>query len=419
MPAALCSAVIAIWLCSIGFLSASETLPQSVYVWQRNWTSSVRDSVTNLAPHFSSLVPLATEIVWQKEKPQAIHVALDYDVLRQTKCPIGLALRIGSFSGPFTAETDQTKFILHEIDLLVRTTAAQHLPLTELQIDFDCAESKLAGYEVWVKTIREKFPTLPLAITALPTWLARPEFVALARTAGGYVLQVHSFARPKDFATPFSLCDPVKAQQAVTAANALKIPFRVALPTYGYTLAFTPDGKFLGLSAEISKAWPAGTKTKISQASPSELAKLVHAWTAQRPPFLQGIIWYRLPVKGDFMNWSWPTLSSVMQGTAPQAHVEIKATHPEEKLVEIDLENSGNAEIAITNSINVYWAKSEIIASDAQNNFDFIDSGKEKVQFRFSQFLPPLILKPGDKCVVGWLRFTQKNTEVRCEFSSE
>jgi len=40
--------------------------------------------------------------------------------------------------------------------VLVAMAASNHLELAELQLDFDCAESKLDGYRVWVEAIRSR-----------------------------------------------------------------------------------------------------------------------------------------------------------------------------------------------------------------------------------------------------------------------
>jgi len=62
------------------------------------------------------------------------------------------------------------------------------------------------------------------------------------------VLQVHSLERPKDINTRFELCDSKAARRAVDLAGKVGVPFRVALPTYGYLIAFDSEGKYLGLS---------------------------------------------------------------------------------------------------------------------------------------------------------------------------
>ena len=63
-------------------------------------------------------------------------------------------------------------------------------------------------------------------------------------------------------------------------------------------------------------------------------------WHHQRPQLMEGVIWYRLPVDTDRMNWTWSTLQQVRQGNQPpQAKPEFI----------IDKLDDGNHTISITN----------------------------------------------------------------------
>ncbi len=112
----------------------------------------------------------------------------------------------------------------------------------------------LAGYKIGLGDSRGISRT-PLSITALPTWLERSGFKGLASSAGSYVLQVHSLERPKDINTRFELCDSKAARRAVDLAGKVGVPFRVALPTYGYLIAFDSEGKYWAVG-EGPSGWP-------------------------------------------------------------------------------------------------------------------------------------------------------------------
>ena len=72
-----------------------------------------------------------------------------------------------------------------------------------MQIDFDCAESKLEGYGGWVRSIRQRIAPVPLVITALPSWLNRREFGTLAEAAGYAIVQVGTRDRAIELAKRF------------------------------------------------------------------------------------------------------------------------------------------------------------------------------------------------------------------------
>lgn len=291
----------------------SGPLRQDVYVWQRAWTQPVRAAVSQHATNFAEIAVLKAEISWSANRqPQLTRVAVDYKTLAKARHPVGLALRIGPYAGPITNDAI-ANFITDTANRIVTEARTNGVTLAELQIDFDCAESKLDAYRVWVEAIQHRVAPLPVTITALPSWLDSRAFKRLAAVATNYVLQVHSVARPKSFDAPFTLCDPRAAKRAVERAGRIGIPFRVALPTYGYTLAFEPGGKFISLSAEGARPnWPTNALLHEVHSDPLELAALVQDWTASRPAAMRGVIWYRLPVPTDHHNWNWPTLQRVM-----------------------------------------------------------------------------------------------------------
>jgi len=82
-----------------------------------------------------------------------------------------------------------------------------------------------------------------LTMTVLPSWLSRPEFRPLAAEVPGYVMQVHSLHLPDQPGQWAGLCDPVEILTAVDTAEALGIPFRLALPTYSCLVVFDDAGK--------------------------------------------------------------------------------------------------------------------------------------------------------------------------------
>ena len=386
---------------------APPRLPQEAYVWQRAWNEPVRGAVRAHAGSFSNLVALAAEVSWQAGQPQVVRVPLDFALLRSLPCPVGLALRVGPYAGPFAADDPAAQRLASVATSLTSQAATHQLPLSELQLDFDCAASKLAGYRVWVEALRRRVAPLPLRITALPAWLKRPEFAALARATDGYVLQVHSLARPKNFAAPFTLCDPVAARQAVTQAGQLGVPFRVALPTYGYRVAFASNGQFVGLSAEgPAQNWPADAKLREVRAEAQVLAELVQGWATHRPTALRGLIWYRLPVPGDTLNWRWPTLAALLETRSPRESLRTATRRIEAGLIEVTLANDGELDLSSRLVVAARWRAARLVAGDALRSFELIGAGAAAVRFQTAS--APCRLAPGERQVIGWLRFDRE-----------
>jgi hypothetical protein len=293
-------------------------LRHEVYVWQRAWTQPVRDAVTNHSKSFSRIVPLKVEISWNERQPRMARVAVDYEALKTSSQSVGLALRIGPFPGPFASNDPIAGILCDTATGMVAEARINGVALAELQVDFDCAESKLAGYALWIQAIQARVSPVPVTITALPSWLNAPAFSALARLATNYVLQVHSLDRPKSWNAAFSLCPPLAAHRAVERAGRIGVPFRVALPTYGYVMAFDVGGKFLGLHAEGPRPdWPTNAVLREVRANREELSALLREWTFSRPPALRGVIWYRLPTTQDRFNWKWEELETLVRNPRP------------------------------------------------------------------------------------------------------
>ena len=392
---------------------ANGPLTHEAYIWQRVWGQPIREAIRQHASQFGGLTVLSAEVFWKGAQPQVIRVPLDYSVLTNAPCPAGLALRIGPCPASISTNESATVFLAHLAASLIAEAGSHRLTPRELQIDFDCAESKLDGYRVWVEAFRRRVAPVPVSITALPSWLEQPAFKRLAAAADGYVLQVHSLQRPRAFDTPFTLCDPAAAREAVERAAQIGIPFRVALPTYGYLTAFDAGGRFVGLSAEgPSKTWPEGVQLREVRANPLELAQLVQLWTTNRPVAMRGVIWYRLPVSDDTLNWRWPTLGAIVAGRSPRESFRVETRRVEPGLVGISLINDGELDISSRLRIQVRWHNARLVAGDGLRDYELVDGGPSAVKFQTRT--QPCRVPAGETQVIGWLRLSE-DREVQFE----
>ncbi len=388
-------------------------MPHAVYVWQRIWTAPVGEAVRQHAASFRETAVLLAEVVWKDRVPQVTRVRVDFSALVGTHCPVGLVLRVGPFRGELATNPPAVHFLADLAASLVAEAHAHHLAPAELQIDFDCAASKLDDYRTWLSVVQKRLAPLPVTLTALPSWLDSPAFASLAAAATNYVLQVHSLGKPARVDAPFKLCDPALAQRAVARAGAVGVPFRVALPTYTYLVAFNAAGKFIGLSAEAPHSrWPAGAQLRELSADPLAMHALVQSWNTNRPPAMRGVIWYRLPVPVDNFNWRWPTLGAMISGREPQEKFSATARRVEPGLVEISLENTGELDISSRLAVTVRWSDARLVAGDGLRGFELAEQNVSAAKF---QNQPASYRLPaGEKIIVGWLRFDQ-DREVQIE----
>jgi hypothetical protein len=392
---------------------ASGSLPQEVYVWQRAWGPPVAAALARMTAA-SGFTVLAAEVSWQGRRPRVTRLRPDYAALRATHRPIGLALRVGAYGGPFDAAAPATRLLTKLAGEVLRAARAGGLTAVELQLDFDCATSKLDGYRQWVEALREVAGETPVTITALPTWLRSPDFPSLVRAAPGYVLQVHSLHPPASPEAHPSLCDPEEARAWVEAAGRVGVPFRVALPTYGYLAAFTPSAKLLAISAEgPSRDWPADTRLRAVRSDAAAMAELVRGWRRDRPAALRGVIWYRLPVEGDRLNWSAEAFAAVMRGQAPREALRVSATHPSPELVEVWVENAGAVDTPPLAEVEITWKEgSELVGVDGLRGYVATPAGARGFRFSAPERDEGAVLAPGERWQIGWLRF-EKRAEVQ------
>lgn len=383
-----------------------DPLIQRGYLWQREWTPAVADAAIQAESKMDGLVILGAEIHWRGATPQTIRASIPWDALKKAKKPCAIALRVAPFGGPFGSDDGPMRTIMEVAKSLLFEAKSHGVNVNEFQLDFDCAQKKLAGYRVWLRALRPAVAPMPLVITTLPSWLKEPEFAALLGEADGYVLQVHSVPTEKESGRAV-LCDPRLARKWVAEAAKLERPFSVALPTYWCLAGYGPKGKLLGVSMDsVQPSWPTGTRILEFSTSAEDLADLVKEWKTTRPRGMKELLWYRIPVATDARNWRWPTLAAVMEGRKPVHHVEVlsQGGNP----VDFSISNSGEAEESLDRAVTVTWTEAELVASDALPGWTVqTESGR-------AVFTPEpgcqLRLSPGGKRGIGWLRYDRITT---------
>ncbi len=379
----------------------SAPLLQRGYLWQRNWTPAVAAAVTEADRKTDGIIALGSEVQWTGGSPVPIRANLSWETLKTLKKPVALAIRIDPYPGPFLEYDQAATTIVNEAARLIHEAKTNQLGLSELQLDFDCPQKKLAGYKVWVERVRASIKPSRLVLTALPAWLDEPDFEKLIRESDGYVLQVHSI--PTGHPTGREvICDPAFARRSVIKAGQFGKPFEVALPTYRCTAGYTPTGYLLGVSMDsVMPVFPPGSRLLEFDSDADALAELVKDWRRSRPECMNGIIWYRLPVSTDHQNWRWPTMTAVLQGRPPLHHVEVSSRG--DNPVDLSIANIGEADLPINYTVIATWNTGSLIASDALPGWN-VRSEPGRALFT-SDLSRGLRLPPGNKIDIGWLRY--------------
>ena len=378
-------------------------LPQRAYVWQREWTPAVSVAVKQASPRLSGLVVFGTDISWRDHKPKTLRCTVDWKSLRDLHRPIGVAMRIAPWPGPFD-DAAITRELVDQARSLLDRAKQEQVECNEFQLDFDCAQKKLTGYTQWLKALREATKPVRFVITSLPAWLDEPALPALLDQVDGWVLQVHS-ALPEKVGARVSACDPERARRWVAKAAMLHRPFEVALSTYSAQAGYDEQGKLLGLALDgIQPAWPAGTRIMQFDSDAEELVKLANGWQSKRPPFMQGLLWYRLPVTTDQRNWRWPTFKAVIEGRVPAHHLAVRTEG--DNPVDLSLINDGESDESLSaREVRVSWKDAAVAASEALPGWTVTTTPGQAVYVSDATLTQRL--SPGAGRGIGWLRFDQ------------
>jgi hypothetical protein len=325
----------------------------------------------------------------------------DAHALKLSGRPVSVVLRVGAF----LANDQSIPLIRRTAAELLQRLYASGIPPQELQIDYDCPQFSLRGYCVLLSQLRAELAPLPVRPTVLPSWLSEPDFVTLAKQSGAYVLQVHATQKPRIDAAETALCETDDARKWVEKAARIGVPFRVALPTYTYLVAFSPSGALLGIEAEgARRAWPPGTVLRAFRPDPARVAALIRDWIKDRPAKLVGLLWYRLPVSTDTLNWHWSTLAAVIQGRPPLPKLQLEQSGASP--TDLVLVNSGEADAALPARI-VATSASSIAAADGIGGYHAETSPTRTLFLRDEQAAIDRI-PPGGRRAIGWLRSNAK-----------
>jgi hypothetical protein len=395
--------------------SARDHREDGVYLWQGQWNAAVTDALESHSQDFSDLFLFTIEL--QEDDSRSFRqreATWNWDLLKQLRKPVHPTFRIHSIPDRAEAWTALEQVVLTRARELLEQAQTTGVEVASLHLDYDCPTSQLERYRRFLNALHSRPLGVPLSITALPTWMRQPNaFRELVAETEFYVLQVHGLDVPERIDEAMEICDPRRAAIWAQQASRIGHPFLIALPTYGYELFFDADGRFQQISAEgPAVRVPESLRKQTVLAEPAAMAKLVRTLgTGPRTAF-QGLIWYRLPVAGDRLNWSWETLAAVRRGEIPTRRISAVAVAIDEHLWEIEVRNTGESDTGMPIAVTVSFEAAPI-AFDGQSGFR---PKLEPAQWQlFLQQLPSEAIKapklrPGEKRTIGWIRFEQPTT---------
>ncbi len=303
------------------------------YVWQRLWTPEV---VKSVAEANRELFILATEFSLVKNKVKVENALVPSDVWNRKNVTPVFRLHDG--------------LLKREIKNILLAEIAK-IPVESVQFDIDCPESQLERYCDFLSEMKKSLPGYQVSITALPCHLKHDEFVRLVAMTDYYILQIHGLEIPKNIKDNCGIMRRTVVFSAIAKARKLKLPFRVALPTYAYQLHFDKkSGDFAFLSAEVK---PVESLQYESRTTDVDFG-LLHDIFAMNPDL--SYIWFRLPVKGDSLNLDMKSLRLLESGKVPVAKVSVRAIRSG-NVVDLYLKNQALVSLGMV-VVKLQWCQS-------------------------------------------------------------
>jgi hypothetical protein len=260
-----------------GGKSPRADLPSDAYIWQRRWTPSLTQAIAEAAPLIREWRVLLAEADSRGKWSAA---AVDWQALARSRRPSVLVIRIDGQ----IASLDEGA-LLNELLTLILEAHRSDRAIAGIEIYHDCATARLKGYARFLATLRGRLPrSLPIAITALPTWLDSPLLEPVLAQADEIELQVHAVESPQ-----MGLFDRRQALEWIERfARLSRRPFRVSLPTYGSRVSWRADGSLVAIESE-TPLLAGGEEAVELMASANEVAGLMRDLRENPPSNLRGI----------------------------------------------------------------------------------------------------------------------------------
>lgn len=361
---------------------AHGPLKHEAYIWQRQWTPALAAAMAEQEGSFSGWRVLLLQVVGER----LIEAEPDALALQSSTKPLIWVIRIEGARQPLPAAA-----LVAQLQPILERWQQRGLQVSAIEIDHDCATAALADYGLWLSQLRALLPNaMGLSITALPTWLGSPDLASVLSQVDSSVLQVHAVDQPDR-----GLFNADQALQWIGEYAGLARTFFVALPAYGVRVATNAEGAVAAVDAEgdIDRSGAAGRELR---ADPREIAGFLQKLDAERPEGLQGLAWFRLPLRDDRRSWSARTLRAVIGAEALRLQFQVRAQSTSGASYDLRLFNVGNLDSSAPN-VNL---PPDCRLADALGPFRLRDDGRS-LQFQADT---EVWIRSGESILLGWAR---------------
>jgi len=121
-------------------------------------------------------------------------------------------------------------------------------------------------------------------------------------------------------------------------------------------------------------------------------------------------VWYRLPVEGDTMNWTWTTLETVIDGKTPTRSMRVKIETPNPAAADVYLVNAGTVDLPAGVRIRLSWKNASLESDDALSGYIITETKSSSVTLESTDDAHLVRVAPGERLKVAELRFSRRTT---------
>lgn len=382
--------------------AAQFCMAAQVYLWRQSYDEKTLSALKAAEENFEAVNFLLAKISFGKNKtPRLEFLPINPEYLKGLKIEKIACVRIEGLAGSekdYEAAASAVARLAGECAI----RALRGIGVSEIQIDFDCPESKLASYALWLEKIRAALPEgMRLSITAVPSQMDAKGFEKAIAQCCCFTLQIHNLAQ---FGSGYKIFDFDSSLAAARRADRFGKAFMVALPTYSHFVKFGEGGEAAKVFSENFSACGeeqgCGEIKKIS-ADFFEVARLASEIKKAGLKNFRGEIFFRLPCGLEISNWSIETLLSVAKAEELKGSLAVSIEKFEGGLCEVFVENTGNVDICAP--LEIECALGDFRYCEGLNGFvlarktprGFILENRRALDFR---------LPPNQKIKAAWVK---------------
>ena len=123
-----------------------------------------------------------------------------------------------------------------------------------------------------------------------------------------------------------------------------------------------------------------------------------------RTDFFKGIIWFRLPIPSDSLNWPEETLAAIINQEPLESRLEVTTSPSADGATNVSIVNHGNLTIPLPTQIPLTLDAEDILAAGGSANWlyekgVFVRRAESRL-FRTTK----THLAPGQTQILGWYR---------------